>query len=177
MEEIKKYFLRDAAKAFVILEDTLGRVKELSGDDMKNFIISIHGMKTALTVVNQTDLADAAYKLEQAGKARDFTFMESEIPKFAAELKHIVAEFNRSGEKISSEEFEFDATFVKNKLNEIIFACGTYDKNKVKANLNELSQMRLPSEATANLQTMFVHLMHSEFKKIAAVADETAGSV
>jgi HPt (histidine-containing phosphotransfer) domain-containing protein len=54
------------------------------------YVITVHGMKSALARAGETELSALASKLEQAGKMRDTSVMLSETPRFVDGLRDLI---------------------------------------------------------------------------------------
>jgi HPt (histidine-containing phosphotransfer) domain-containing protein len=55
----------------------------LDAEDLTNFTVAIHGMKTSLQTVGAMKLAEAAYILEMAAKGNDLAFCVQKFPAFS----------------------------------------------------------------------------------------------
>ena len=67
------------------------RLKELyRNEDMENFIIDVHAIKSASCGAGANDLGEMAMELETAGKRNDWAAIRRNFPEFAAELHRMV---------------------------------------------------------------------------------------
>jgi HPt (histidine-containing phosphotransfer) domain-containing protein len=83
-------FVRDAAKSLAALEDIQTRRNAYSEDDIKTYVIHVHGMKSALASIGENELSALALELEIAGRKEDTSVMASETERFLEELKQTV---------------------------------------------------------------------------------------
>ena len=86
-----KAFLIDARKAVDILEPLI-QARRFDEDTIKTFVIQVHAMKSALHNIGYSSLAEAALKLELAGKKADIEVINSEAPQFVDSIKEIINE-------------------------------------------------------------------------------------
>jgi PAS domain S-box-containing protein len=84
-----KILIRDIENAVLTLDTLYG--KEFHDEaDVKDYIITVHGMKSAVANVGETELSAFALKLEKAGKANDTAEMLSETPLFVDGLRELI---------------------------------------------------------------------------------------
>jgi PAS domain S-box-containing protein len=84
-----KIFVRDLEKAVLTLEKLLG-YKFHRDADKKLYVITVHGMKSALASVGETELSAFALKLEKAGETHAIAEMLSETPLFIDGLRKLI---------------------------------------------------------------------------------------
>ena len=58
----------------------------LDNNDLKNFSISIHAMKSELSTIGAMKLSQMAFKLETASKNAEIDYCMKEFPRFKKEL-------------------------------------------------------------------------------------------
>ena len=77
-------------------EDKIAEMQRLlDADELDNYVIQIHAMKGNARTVGLSQLADAAYELEMAGRNGDKDFVTENHPTFVEDLRRDVAEVNR----------------------------------------------------------------------------------
>ncbi|MDR0464829.1 MAG: hypothetical protein LBG94_06930, partial [Treponema sp.] len=69
-----------------------------SDNDLQNYMVQMHAMKTALENVGKMDLSAAAFKLEQAARDRIMELVESETPAFLRAAKAFAETLSQSSE-------------------------------------------------------------------------------
>jgi HPt (histidine-containing phosphotransfer) domain-containing protein len=176
---IGKYFAKDAKSAVNTLEVLLPVIKsEMANDeDMELYITTVHGMKSSLANIGETELSGAALKLEQAGKDRSTSFIADKTPVFITVLKSLIEKYKPEQSSVITEITDEDKVYLKEKLGEIEAACKRLDKRSAKELLGEVKQRVWTEELNTALDDIEVHLLHSAFKKAAATAESTAKSI
>ncbi|MCL2472202.1 MAG: ATP-binding protein, partial [Treponema sp.] len=66
--KLVKFFIRDASKALAVLEKIYPNDGVYNAEDLKAYIINVHGMKSALIHIGETELSSVAAKLERDGR-------------------------------------------------------------------------------------------------------------
>ena len=84
--------------------------RSLEAKDIKNFMISVHAMKSMLTIIGATALSQTALELEAASKGWDIDHCTQQFPEFKDKLltlhKNLSAVFSVSQEKAEPEKTE-----------------------------------------------------------------------
>jgi HPt (histidine-containing phosphotransfer) domain-containing protein len=86
-----KIFIQDVEKAIQTLEG-IYKNKFHRDADRQLFVITVHGMKSALASAGNTELSAFALKLEKAGEIKDTAEMLSETPLFLNGLRELIKE-------------------------------------------------------------------------------------
>jgi PAS domain S-box-containing protein len=86
-----KAFMRDLERAILTLTE-IHKNNFCSDEDMQMYVISAHGIKSALAGVGYIELSALALKLEQAGKRNDTEEMLSNTPLFIDGLRDLLKE-------------------------------------------------------------------------------------
>jgi CheY-like chemotaxis protein/HPt (histidine-containing phosphotransfer) domain-containing protein len=83
-------FLQDARRILATLEALHEKRNNYEDKDMKTYTINVHGMKSALAYVGETELSAFAAQLEQAGRANDTAAISSGTPAFLDALRAVI---------------------------------------------------------------------------------------
>jgi HPt (histidine-containing phosphotransfer) domain-containing protein len=83
-------FARDARKSLNALETVLEKGGPFEEEDMKTYLLHVHGMKGALANVGKMDLSTVALKLEQYARKKDTGPIINETPAFLSALRAFV---------------------------------------------------------------------------------------
>jgi PAS domain S-box-containing protein len=163
-----KIFLRDVEKAAILLED-ICKNNFRRDDDMQMYVITVHGMKSALASAGEAGLSAYAFKLEKAGEINDITNVLSETPEFIEMLRELIRK------TMPEEEGQYDAVvedrmLLCDKLLVIEAACEAYKRKSAKNALVELKQKSWRSPTQNMLNTITDHILHGEFEKAADLA-------
>jgi hypothetical protein len=129
-------------------------------------------MKSALANIGETELSDAALKLEQAGRAEDINLMLSETPAFLEALRKVI-EKNKPKEDSDVQE-DSDLRYLSEMLLVIQKACEGYDETSANLALAELKQKRWTRSVIELLDTIAGHLLHSNFEEAEKLAKDYA---
>jgi len=167
-------FARDAEKAIARL-DAIYVNGFRRNEDIRQYVIDVHAMKSALANIGETGLSAKAFNLEQAGKAEDKAVMMSDTPVFLEELRKVVEKNKRkanANDTAVKEDSREALAFLKEKLPIIQKACEEYDEVSAATALSELKQIGWSSSVEELLEAISEHLLHSDFEEAAALAKD-----
>jgi CheY-like chemotaxis protein len=164
--EVVKAFITDAEKSFHVLEEIGGK------GGIRLFTTTIHGLKSALSNIGETELSADAHMLEKAGREGDVSIVAAETPVFLEKLKAVISKVKPPDEAFANEISEDDKTFLREKLSEIKVACDTLDRRAVKAALSDLKQIKWTREIHEAIENIGTLILHSEFKDASDIADK-----
>jgi len=170
--ELAAIFARDAEKAITRLNaiyvNTFRR-----NEDIRQYVIDVHAMKSALANIGEMGLSAKAFKLEQAGKAEDKAVMMSDTPAFLEALREVVEKNKQKANANASSvtEDSGDAlALLKEKMPLIQKACEEYDEVTAATVLSELKQKHWSPSVEELLNAISEHLLHSDFEEAATLA-------
>jgi PAS domain S-box-containing protein len=166
--DIEKFFIRDAENAVIALEKINDNLSE---SDIELYIVTVHGMKSALANIGEKEMSGIAYKLEQAAINRNIDIMSAETPEFINMLKSLLAIYKPAREDNDLEISPEDLNFLQEKLSEIKTACMAFDNNTVKTTLNDLRLKKWPNQINNVLDDIAAYILHSKFKIVMDIAD------
>ena len=171
---MEKAFLIDAKNAVRSLETVCNEIVE-SGKFNEKYIVTVHGMKSALLNVGEADLSAVARRLEHAGQAEDMEIILGETADFIDELKRLIEKFSPQDEGPEVPLTPEETAFLRGKLLLIVDSCEMFDNRVIKKTLDELmkKENRWPKRISTVLDEIFSHLLHSAF----AEAGEAAGNL
>jgi signal transduction histidine kinase/CheY-like chemotaxis protein/PAS domain-containing protein/HPt (histidine-containing phosphotransfer) domain-containing protein len=170
---LKAIFARDGEKAVERMK-IIHKNSYRRADDVRQFIIDVHAMKSALASIGEPDLSAVALKLEQAGRANEMQLIQETTPAFIEELSEVI-EKCRPKENISDAEIEDSETnlvFLNEKLFIIKTACEEYDDLTANIALAELRQIKWSLSVKKFLETVSEYLLHSDFDEAAKTTGE-----
>jgi len=87
-------FLEDAEVAINNLE-SLVQLRAWEENDLKKYIISTHGLKSALSNIGEAELSEEAYELELTGGAMDMQTRAMRTSEFLEKLNRVIARFSK----------------------------------------------------------------------------------
>ncbi|MCL2020202.1 MAG: ATP-binding protein [Oscillospiraceae bacterium] len=173
--EILKFFLTDAKNTIEVIESTYLRLDTLGDDadeDMEKFVVAAHGLKSALANVGKVSLADIAFELEQAGEEKNLVIIEDVAPGFISSIKALIEESKQPDDDTAEKNLSGgDMTFLREKLLEIKKSALEFNKRTVRKALDELGQNKWDSDISKLIDEISAHILHSEFKKAASLAE------
>ncbi|GBU26749.1 hybrid sensor histidine kinase/response regulator [Treponema sp. R8-4-B8] len=163
-EGLKTVFLRDAKKALerlTMMRDNAYRRE----DDIKQFIVNTHAMKSTLANIGETALSADAFELEKAGREENMPVILEKTPLFLEELKKVIEKLEPNENDIDEEreDSEYDMEFLGEKLLVVQKAFGEYDEQSANIALKELLQRKWPRSVNEFLTAISEYLLHSDF--------------
>jgi CheY-like chemotaxis protein/HPt (histidine-containing phosphotransfer) domain-containing protein len=169
---LAEVFTRDALKALAVLEEISKKDDYNNEDNMRAYIISVHGIKNALANIGKTDLSATAKKLEQAGREEKIDVIKSETPAFIDSLRAVVEEIKPLRERTAVGEDNEDKTYLTEMLVAIKTACADYDEETADKALAELRKTAWSAQTNELLGRIAGHLLHSNFDEITEDIDK-----
>jgi CheY-like chemotaxis protein/HPt (histidine-containing phosphotransfer) domain-containing protein len=169
--QLAKIFMRDAQKADSVLGTFYEKRNNFTEDDIHQYIINVHSMKSALSIIREGDLSGLAAKLEQAGRERNMAVIADETPIFLNLLRKVMEKIKPHEDAQSDEITAKDRDYLHEKLIVIQGACVKYDKKIAKDTVAELQEKKWPVRITELLESIADRLLHSEFEEAAKLAN------
>jgi len=161
-------FAKDAKKILPIIEATLKDIAKATEEDLRQFTIKIHAMKSALANIGENEASKLALGLEKAGKERNKNAIKAETPTFLASLKDIIAKIDLAAD--SGADADENPAYLQEQLQIISKACEDYDVQTADAALENLRKMRWTKETKALLDKISEHLLLSDFEAASKIS-------
>jgi signal transduction histidine kinase/CheY-like chemotaxis protein/HPt (histidine-containing phosphotransfer) domain-containing protein len=171
MLQIKKVFIKDAAKAILTITEELQ--KGASSCDLKTLDITFHGMKSAAGNIGEKELSEAAKALEFAAKENRIEDVFANTEGFIQQLEATIQKC--SGEIPEEDKLRGDLKILKECAERIESACRDYDEETAKSILNDLEQYSWAEEVETLLSELSENLLHSDFEEAEEVAAKLFG--
>jgi signal transduction histidine kinase/CheY-like chemotaxis protein len=168
---LSEIFTRDALKALAVLEKVSEENDYNDKNNMRAFIVSVHGIKNALANIGKTDLSATAAKLERAGREEKIDIIQSETSVFMDSLRAIVEDIKPKKETVAIEQTDENKPYLNEMLLAIKTACGNYDESTADNALAELRKTTWSLRIDALLGTIAEQLLHSDFEEVADTID------
>ncbi|MCL2689799.1 MAG: ATP-binding protein [Chitinispirillia bacterium] len=165
---IIEVFCRDAGKTVIKIRETV------KNSDIKLFTTTVHGMKSALAHIGESESSALAFELEKAGLAGDIEFINSNMELFIEKLEAVVLKLspekqNESGANDSA--IQEETAYLKEQLQLIKSACENYDDTAAYASLDNLKNKTWKAQTKSALDEIYNMLfLHSNFDGAAAKA-------
>ncbi|MCL1819353.1 MAG: ATP-binding protein [Oscillospiraceae bacterium] len=157
-------FVRDALKSLDVLDIIMQKNGSYTDEDIRTYVINVHGMKSALANIGKTDLSSIALKLEQMGRDGNTEVIASETPAFLTALRALTDEMKPKED--DSEAVDSDVPLLNEKLQIIKSACEEYDESAVEDALAALREKTWSPQTKKLLNEISEHLLHSDFDEI-----------
>jgi len=172
--ELVALFTRDAEKARETLKMIIKNAFRRSGD-FRQYVISVHAMKSALANIGEDELSAFALKLELAGRAENTSVIMSETPAFIEALSEIIEKNRKKEDNATATENSLsmeERAFLTEKLDIIKKTCEEYDEAAAYTALSQLKQKKWPNHTKDIMDTVAEDLLHSDFEEAAKHVEE-----
>jgi CheY-like chemotaxis protein len=170
--KLAKIFIRDASKAIAALEAICAKRGVYSDEDMRSYVISVHGIKGSLAGIGKTELAELAAGLEQAGREGNAAVMAARTPILLNALREAAATITPAEEGEAGGTTDEDRVYLRERLLALQAACAAYNKKAAKDALAGIEQKTWPSPTREGLDAIAEDLLHSKFKQVIRAVDE-----
>jgi CheY-like chemotaxis protein/HPt (histidine-containing phosphotransfer) domain-containing protein len=167
---LAEIFAHDTEKISAVLKAIHER-NIYTDEDMRAYIINIHGIKSALANIGETALSAFAFRLEAAGRKGDTAVLADETPAFLEKLFVTAEKIKPKDDGLSiAEDSKDDVAYLHEKLDEIHTACTEYDIRTAEDALGELQKKTWSSSVKKRLNAISEDLMHSDFEEAGNLA-------
>ncbi|MDR0223046.1 MAG: hypothetical protein LBI38_05900, partial [Oscillospiraceae bacterium] len=166
--ELLAVFRRDIQKTVAVLRETV------ENGNTKLFTTAVHGAKSALANIGETELSKTAARLESAGRGGDTGYISANAERFAETLEALAEELTpkETGGADGGDVTEDDA-YLAEQLRVIKSACEDYDDTAAYAALDRLGEKRLKKETSKILDEIRGDLfLNSDFEGAAKRAEK-----
>ncbi|MCL2079855.1 MAG: response regulator [Oscillospiraceae bacterium] len=140
----------------------------LSGGDVKQFSIAIHGMKSVLSTVGAAELSEAALKMETASKNGEVEFCAEQFPMFKDRLLNLHAKLSvifpdaDSGAECKEKG---DRAYLREGIEKALKAADDFDTDAGEAAVNDLLAYDYGKETAGLLETARAAFMNFDCDK------------
>ena len=156
-------FVRDALRVLSTLETVHEKNDYTNENNLRTYIINVHGIKTALANIGKMDLSAVALKLEVAGREGKLDILYSETGAFISSLRALVDVLTPEPEPESDVEVEDDKELLREKLHLVMTACKEYDANTADNIISELREKQWSQPTKELLEHIAGLLLYSDF--------------
>ena len=166
---VAESFIRDAKNAAGVIE-RLSEKSEWNNEDFVSFTIVMHGLKSALSNVQEKELSKAAGRMELLGREKDIATIRACLLQFMDDLRAIIQKFEQ---KVTMQRVDVveNKELLHKKLTEVQDACEGYNKKNAKLALAALSNHRWSEETEKFISDLRVYLLHSDFEEASDVIE------
>ncbi|MDR2581826.1 MAG: response regulator [Fibromonadaceae bacterium] len=163
-------FVRDVKKMLPIIEKTVQNINTINDEDLQQFSINVHAMKSSLANIGEETLSSAARRLEVAAKAGNRAVILAETPVFLSNLQDLTERFTPVESNYGTEDEDPERLY--EKLLDFRFACEGFNKKPAKDALAELESGRWSYSTKKALDSLSELLLHSDFEAAIVKTDE-----
>ena len=172
---IAEIFVRDAQKIIAALDAIDKKRSYDSEEDLRTYVIHVHGIKSALANIGNMELSAIALKLEVSARDKNIKIIQSETPDFLDALKEYVKKLMPQKEKDIYEETYEDIAFLRENLFAIKNATDDFDDVRID-NILMVLKTRSWSKSTDDLlREIAENSLHSDFDKIVEIIEKYIG--
>ena len=172
--EIIKHFIIDARNTIQVVEETYMNCHDLSNEALESFIVAVHGLKSALNNIGEITLADIAFELEAAGKERNIVAIAEICPDFIMSVNELIKKIKPAEADADIHLTSADTAYLREKLMEINILSLSLKKAGIRTIIDDLRSKPMPAHILDILDEISSQVLHSNFKKAAAIAEEAA---
>ena len=166
------YAVMDIANAMRVIKDIYAHIDNPTDAQLDDYGIAVHGMKSALANIGESELSAVAARLERAGQEKDTAAMSAETGEFVDELRAIIEKFAPQNEDDEAgDRSGYDHEYLREKLLVIKEACEAYDKKSAKDAIAELRQQTWPRPVKEQLGAMAEFLLNGDFEEVSRAAE------
>ena len=165
-EALADIFLRDATRTLAILHAIHGRQYSEKGD-LANYVVYVHGLKSALANVGEKALSDMAYMLETAGRHNDMKTITEQTAAFLQNLRDVMEKHAQT----EAGDLCQDLDYLNEKLRIIKDACEGFNTNAARTAVKALRQHNWGSTINSRIGAVAEHLLSGDLEAAAAMTD------
>jgi len=164
-------FAKDAKNAIQAMESLLEKRDTYEEEDLRLYAVKAHSMKSAFTVIGESELSKKAYELEKAASNKEMNVVFEDTPGFLCAMLDIL---NRIGEEDDTEDIAAyeDEEYLCEKLSLFQTACEEYDIDTADEVVSELMQMTWTARTKKHIHTIGEHFLLGDYEEAAGVAKE-----
>jgi CheY-like chemotaxis protein len=178
-------FINDARNSLEMLEgftespdfDGFAGEDNSAKGDLRDYITCVHGIKSALYNIGETDLSELAYDLESSGRKGDSATIVATTPTLIWELKAVVLKAEaelKSGDSRKSKGTLGDEDF-RERLAQVKQACDNYSRKLALNLIAEIEAYTLDSPASEVLEKIKNYVLNTDFEEAATEIQKYMG--
>jgi len=164
-------FPLDVKKSLPVVEDVLKNIDYASEEDLRQFSINVHALKSALANIGELEASRLAFTLEKAGKDRDKNTIKAQAPTLIFDIRSIMEKIEKKKLVVnSSTDVDSDPSFLHDQLQIICGACADYDERPVYAALEALKEHSWKVETQALIDKISEQMLYGNFDDVGKLA-------
>ncbi len=157
-------------KIFVSTIDETGKKLQelLEAEDIKNYTIKVHGLKSTARLIGEVSISNKAEKLEMAGKAGDWDYIKSHHESLMKEYLSVRDNFQEDKPK----KKKLEDSDLKDGIYSIIEMANVCDYTSTEMVLNSLDEYEMDQELTQQIKEIRSLLEKLDYEAVANMAKE-----
>lgn len=151
----------------------------LKENDIRNYTIEVHALKSTARMIGATELSELAFKMEQAGNAEDMDAINSQTPvlmEMYRAYKNTLAYLD--GGEAANDKEEVPVSTIKSELFKMTMAAKDFNMDGVDAAMSKLNSYKMPNDKAASLiAKLDVQVRDVDFENIKTTTAEIMHSL
>jgi PAS domain S-box-containing protein len=169
-ENLIKVAVKDIETSLSALRSVVPSINNDGSGDLSLYTTTVHGMKSALANIGETELSQAASKLEEAGNQKAINVVLTETAAFMDSLQSLIDKL-KPPKVHSTEDIQDDIPLLHEKMKEIAEACSSFNIKAARKAIDELKQKKWSEKTTDILDEISMDLLRGDFDKILITAE------
>ena len=166
-------FMRDARKTIALLHDLFQNPDFENEGVLQKFTATVHGIKSALANIGESELSGVAFKLEQAGRTRNIEFIEASASEFLKDLCELAERLDPQQDDEAGVDEDIEA--LRDRLLAIQGMCADYNRKGAMELLVDVKGCSKKTRAIFDSIREYVH--HSDFDEAESAAATYAATL
>jgi len=165
-------FARDINKAVTVLDKLLKKPGIEDDEDLREFTIIVHGIKSSLGNLNETELADAAFLLEQAGRDKKLELIAANTSGFIDKLRKLQSRLQTVQNNGKNEDSGEDPVDIHEKMLALKEMCVDYNRRGALSIIADVEACSAKTRAV--LESIKEQVLHSDYEEAESIAAQYA---
>ena len=161
---------------FKDLKASMPRIdQEKNSNDIKNFVVDVHGIKSSSASIGAYELSEQAKELEMAGKEQRLDYIESHYDQFVQTAKEVInsidAFYHRESSKVQEKVIADSevSTLTEEWIRAMVEACDDMDSPKIAELIEEVKDKNFVEEDANRIQQIIEYAEEYDFDEIVAM--------
>ena len=164
-------FPLDVKKSLPVIEGVLKNIDNASEDDLHQFAINVHALKSALANIGEIEASRLAFVLEKAGKDRDKNAIKAHSPTLIFDIRSIMEKLETKRKVVNvTTDVDSDPRLLHDQLQIICDACTDYDERPIYTALEELKEHSWKVDTQALIDKISEQMLYGNFDEVGKLA-------
>jgi len=166
-------FHLDVKKNLPVIEDTLKNIDNATDEELQQFTITVHALKSALSNIGETATSKLTSVLEKAGKEHNKSFIKLHAQVLIDEVISIMTKIESQKKVFAAiSDTDSDPSFLHEQLHVICNACADYDERPVYDALDALKEYSWKVETQSLIDKIAEQMLYGDFDEAGKLAAE-----